>query len=236
MVPGGKKESTYSAQEGTQIMSTDISAAITDATIRPFHVAISEAAVADLRRRVAAWRAPERAPVDDQSQGVQLATVHGLAHYWTTDYDWRRCARRPGGPRDPSGRDGRRHLCRAAAWPCRAVGVPPCSPLWPTGTPPRSTSTAAAWSSRAWSTSSASPRRYPRRSRKPSQLIPPADCRAEQLTVAPITLIGPAIGSCSRCRTKRPARWRPRLRTQEGNRHARHCGDPVAAEEPCAPR
>ena len=32
----------------------------------------------------------ERAPVDDQSQGVQLATVHDLANYWATDYDWRK--------------------------------------------------------------------------------------------------------------------------------------------------
>jgi pimeloyl-ACP methyl ester carboxylesterase len=72
-------------------MSTDISAANTNATIRPFHVDIAEAAVADLRRRVAAWRAPEREPVDDQSQGVQLATVQSLANYWATDYDWRSC-------------------------------------------------------------------------------------------------------------------------------------------------
>jgi Epoxide hydrolase N terminus len=62
-----------------------------DTAVRPFHVDIAEEAIVDLRRRIAAWRPPEREPVDDQSQGVQLATVQDLAHYWATDYDWRRC-------------------------------------------------------------------------------------------------------------------------------------------------
>ena len=59
-------------------------------TVRPFHVDIAEEAVVDLRRRIAAWRPPEREPVDDQSQGVQLAAVQNLANYWATEYDWRR--------------------------------------------------------------------------------------------------------------------------------------------------
>jgi hypothetical protein len=44
-----------------------------DTAVRPFRVDIADEAVADLRRRIAAWRPPEREPVDDQSQGVQLA-------------------------------------------------------------------------------------------------------------------------------------------------------------------
>src|SRR5271155_3429961 len=63
----------------------------TDLTIRPFEVHVPEGDLADLRRRIAAWRPPEREPVDDQSQGVQLATVQDLANYWATEYDWRRC-------------------------------------------------------------------------------------------------------------------------------------------------
>ena len=59
--------------------------------IRPFRAEMPGEAIADLRRRVAAWRPPEREPVDDQSQGVQLATVQHLANYWATEYDWRRC-------------------------------------------------------------------------------------------------------------------------------------------------
>ena len=47
--------------------------------IRPFRVDMPQEAVADLRRRIAAWRPPEREPVDDQSQGVQLATVQDLS-------------------------------------------------------------------------------------------------------------------------------------------------------------
>jgi Epoxide hydrolase N terminus len=72
-------------------MSTGTAAMNADPEIRPFHVDISDEVVADLRRRIAAWRPPEREPVDDQSQGVQLATVQELANYWATDYDWRRC-------------------------------------------------------------------------------------------------------------------------------------------------
>ena len=72
-------------------MSTDTGTTSTDPAVRPFHVEMAEEAVADLRRRIAAWRPPEREPVEDQSQGVQLATVRDLANYWTTDYDWRRC-------------------------------------------------------------------------------------------------------------------------------------------------
>lgn len=72
-------------------MSTGTAATNADPAVRPFHVDIAEEAIADLRRRIAAWRPPEREPVDDQSQGVQLATVQDLANYWATEYDWRRC-------------------------------------------------------------------------------------------------------------------------------------------------
>jgi Epoxide hydrolase N terminus len=72
------------------MMSTGAAARNADPAVRPFHVDIAEEAVVDLRRRIAAWRPPEREPVDDQSQGVQLATVQALANYWATEYDWRR--------------------------------------------------------------------------------------------------------------------------------------------------
>ncbi|WP_300610821.1 epoxide hydrolase family protein [Trebonia sp.] len=72
-------------------MSTDTAAMNADPAIRPFHVEIADEEVADLRRRIAAWRPPEREPVNDQSQGVQLATVQDLASYWAADYDWRSC-------------------------------------------------------------------------------------------------------------------------------------------------
>src|SRR5918993_3985839 len=57
------------------------------AGIRPFHVEVSDEALEDLRRRIAATRWPSRELVEDRSQGVQLATMKALARYWSTDYD-----------------------------------------------------------------------------------------------------------------------------------------------------
>jgi pimeloyl-ACP methyl ester carboxylesterase len=59
--------------------------------IRPFRVQFPEDEVADLRRRIAATRWPERETVTDDSQGVRLALMQELARYWGTDYDWRAC-------------------------------------------------------------------------------------------------------------------------------------------------
>jgi pimeloyl-ACP methyl ester carboxylesterase len=59
--------------------------------IRPFRVEFNAAEIADLRRRIAATRWPERETVTDDSQGVRLALMQDLARYWGTDYDWRAC-------------------------------------------------------------------------------------------------------------------------------------------------
>ena len=62
-----------------------------DATaIRPFHVNVPDADLAELRKRIKATVWPERETVTDATQGVQLATVQRLANYWATDYDWRK--------------------------------------------------------------------------------------------------------------------------------------------------
>jgi pimeloyl-ACP methyl ester carboxylesterase len=68
-------------------MSTTVQTA-TD--IRAFHVDIPDSKLAELNRRVSATRWPSRELVTDRSQGVQLAALQQLAHYWTTEYDWRR--------------------------------------------------------------------------------------------------------------------------------------------------
>ena len=60
-------------------------------SIRPYHIEVPEESLIDLRRRIAATRWPEQETVNDQSQGVQLATIRELADYWATDYDWRKC-------------------------------------------------------------------------------------------------------------------------------------------------
>ena len=80
----------------TSVVAVQTSAAVTAAqdstAIRPFTVPIvPQAALDDLRRRIAATRWPEKETVADQSQGVQLATMQKLASYWGKDYDWRKC-------------------------------------------------------------------------------------------------------------------------------------------------
>jgi epoxide hydrolase-like protein len=63
---------------------------MTHAAVRPFRVDIPKENLDDLRRRIAATRWPSKELVEDLSQGVQLATLHELARYWTTDYDFGR--------------------------------------------------------------------------------------------------------------------------------------------------
>jgi pimeloyl-ACP methyl ester carboxylesterase len=61
-----------------------------DRPIRPFAYHAPQAELEDLRRRILAARLPEKEPVSDFSQGVNLETVKKLAHYWGTQYDWRK--------------------------------------------------------------------------------------------------------------------------------------------------
>jgi pimeloyl-ACP methyl ester carboxylesterase len=58
--------------------------------IRPFQVEVQQAALDDLRQRLAAARWPSKELVDDRSQGVQLATMQALTRYWTEEHDWRK--------------------------------------------------------------------------------------------------------------------------------------------------
>ena len=53
-------------------------AAADDQSIRPFKVQVPQAALDDLRRRIAAMRWPDKETVADQSQGVQLARLQEL--------------------------------------------------------------------------------------------------------------------------------------------------------------
>jgi pimeloyl-ACP methyl ester carboxylesterase len=61
-----------------------------DAAIRPFTFHASDEDLADLKRRIAATRWPERETVDNDTQGVQLATIQRLADYWLNQHDWRK--------------------------------------------------------------------------------------------------------------------------------------------------
>jgi pimeloyl-ACP methyl ester carboxylesterase len=58
--------------------------------IRPFRVDIHGESLSDLRERLAATRWPTKELVEDSAQGVQLATMRELVHYWSTEYDFGR--------------------------------------------------------------------------------------------------------------------------------------------------
>ncbi|MBT2393617.1 epoxide hydrolase [Streptomyces sp. ISL-1] len=58
--------------------------------IRPFSFEFSDADLHNLKQRIEATRWPEKETVSDQSQGTQLSTVQALAHYWASEYDWRK--------------------------------------------------------------------------------------------------------------------------------------------------
>jgi pimeloyl-ACP methyl ester carboxylesterase len=62
--------------------------------IRLFHVNVPEAKLTDMRKRINATVWSERDPSDDESKGVKLATIQKLAHYWATEYDWRKLEKR----------------------------------------------------------------------------------------------------------------------------------------------
>jgi pimeloyl-ACP methyl ester carboxylesterase len=63
---------------------------IGDTSIRPFKYHASDAELADLKRRIKATRWPDRETVNDNTQGVRLATTQKIADYWANHHDWRR--------------------------------------------------------------------------------------------------------------------------------------------------
>ena len=66
----------------------------TDESLRRFTVHFSDARLADLRRRILATNWPDRETVNDLSQGLKLETMKKLAHYWVSDYNWRKLEER----------------------------------------------------------------------------------------------------------------------------------------------
>lgn len=55
----------------------------------PFRLSVPDAAIADLRERLARARFPDEAPVAPWSYGASLAYMRDLAEYWRTKFDWR---------------------------------------------------------------------------------------------------------------------------------------------------
>jgi pimeloyl-ACP methyl ester carboxylesterase len=57
--------------------------------LAPFKVDVPQAALDDLKNRLANTRWPNKEPVTDWSQGVPLAKAQSLIAYWRDKYDWR---------------------------------------------------------------------------------------------------------------------------------------------------
>lgn len=59
--------------------------------IRPFTLAVDQAELDDLNRRLDMARWPEKEPVSGWEQGVPTDRLRRLVDYWRNGYDWRRC-------------------------------------------------------------------------------------------------------------------------------------------------
>jgi pimeloyl-ACP methyl ester carboxylesterase len=77
---GSKSKSSRPRKEGAMSDNT---------AIRPFHFEASKDELADLKRRVAATKWPDKETVPDQSQGVQLAVARKIQEHWAK-HDWRK--------------------------------------------------------------------------------------------------------------------------------------------------
>jgi pimeloyl-ACP methyl ester carboxylesterase len=71
------------------LLSNAVRGAVEASAIRPFRFTAGDEDLADLRRRLAATRWPERETVGDASQGVRLGTLQKVVRYWQTEHDWR---------------------------------------------------------------------------------------------------------------------------------------------------
>ena len=57
--------------------------------LQPFRIAVPDAAIDDLKRRLASTRWPDRETVDDWSQGVPRDKLRALVEHWRDRHDWR---------------------------------------------------------------------------------------------------------------------------------------------------
>lgn len=61
-----------------------------EASIRPYRIEVPQAALDDLRERLARTRWPDEPPGVGWRYGVSLEYLQELAEYWRTTYDWRK--------------------------------------------------------------------------------------------------------------------------------------------------
>lgn len=65
-----------------------------ETAIKPFEIALPQAAIDDLKRRLHDIRWPETETEPGWAQGVPLDQLQRLADHWRRDYEWRRCEAR----------------------------------------------------------------------------------------------------------------------------------------------
>jgi pimeloyl-ACP methyl ester carboxylesterase len=89
-VTGRGLVATAAAAGAVGLLPGTLRAATEGSAVRPFRIDVPQTDLTDLRRRVNATRWPDRETVNDQPQGVPLAKLQDLVHYWGKDYDWRK--------------------------------------------------------------------------------------------------------------------------------------------------
>jgi pimeloyl-ACP methyl ester carboxylesterase len=89
---GEKRKSPSAAESGARPRATQRAA--DNAAVRAFRSAIPQAALDDLRRRIAMTRWPERETVTNRAQGAELVKLQELVRYWGKNYDFRRAEAR----------------------------------------------------------------------------------------------------------------------------------------------
>lgn len=77
----------------TQAAPSTFSLTPANGEIKPFKVAVPQAAIDDLKHRLRNTRWPDKETVSDWSQGVPLDKAKKLITYWADRYDWRRFER-----------------------------------------------------------------------------------------------------------------------------------------------
>jgi pimeloyl-ACP methyl ester carboxylesterase len=71
-------------------LQSGVANAAGDEALQPFKIHIPQAQLDDLSARVRGTRWPDKETVTDESQGLQLKKLQGLAAYWGSEYDWRK--------------------------------------------------------------------------------------------------------------------------------------------------
>ncbi len=75
---------------GSANKAAQIALPVATKDVTPFKIRVPQAALDDLKKRLATARWPNKEPVTDWSQGVPLAKAQALVEYWRNRYDWRR--------------------------------------------------------------------------------------------------------------------------------------------------